>query len=228
LNFNHIFSNIDIKAIIPVAIGRGRLQQDIICIIQIDTDTTHSAFTGILKSVLIRIKPNTIAKNIFGLYKRFFANLTITVLRDFRFGKLTITNDKPGAAGIPYGQYRTDATIDGGDPWITPADGATISLKFLTTEVGGSVNPPAAGNASLVVGGVAAPVILSLTIASATNAVITWSAASNRTYRVQYASNLAATWSNLVPDVTATNNTASAVDSFGGQAQQFYRIQLVQ
>jgi hypothetical protein len=100
-------------------------------------------------------------------------------------------------------------------------------LKFFTTDAGGTNNPPAAGNASLVVEGVAAPVILSLTIASATNTVITWSAASNRTYRVQYQSDLGAAWSNLAPDVTATNNTASAVDGFDGRAQRFYRVLLV-
>lgn len=148
-------------------------------------------------------------------------------LQLFWFPTLTITSDKPGA-GIPYGQYRTDATIDGGDPWITPGDGATITLKFLTQDAGGLVNPPAAGNASLVVEGVAAPVILSLTIASATNAIITWSTFSNLTYRVQYQSDLGAAWSDLVPDITATNNTASAVDSFSGQVQRFYRVQLVQ
>ena len=54
------------------------------------------------------------------------------------------------------------------------------------------------------------------------------SAASNRTYRVQYQSESGAAWSNLTPDVTATNKTASAVDSFGGQAQRFYRVQLLQ
>ena len=142
------------------------------------------------------------------------------------FPTLTLASTAP-TAGAVYGQYRTNSPTDGGDLWITPADGATVSLKFLTMAAGGS-NPNSTGNASFTVGGVAAPVILSLTIASATNTVIAWSAASNRTYRVQYQSESGAAWSNLTPDVTATNKTASAVDSFGGQAQRFYRVQLLQ
>jgi len=143
------------------------------------------------------------------------------------FPTLAITATAPGA-GAPYGLYRTTATIDSGDPWITPADGATISLKFLTTDVGGLVNPPEAGNASFVVGGIAAPRILSLTWETATNVVITWSAISNRNYRVQYQSGLGTPWSNIAPDILATNIIASAVDNNAdGQAQRFYRVQLL-
>lgn len=148
-------------------------------------------------------------------------------LQLYWFPTLTVATVSPGA-GTPYGQYRTDSMIDGGDPWTTPADGATISLKFLTSNAGGS-NPEVAGNASLVVeGGLAPPVILSLTIANETNTVIVWSAVSNHTYRVQYQSELDAAWSDLAPDITATNVAASIVDGFTGQAQRFYRIQLVQ
>jgi hypothetical protein len=147
-------------------------------------------------------------------------------LQLYWFPTLTLASASPGV-GASYGKYRTNSTVDGGDPWTTPADGATIALKFLTADAGGS-NPNAAGNASLVVeGGFTAPVILSLTIAT-TNAVITWSAVSNHTYRLQYRSELDATWTNLAPDVTATNGTASAADGFGGQTQRFYRVQLVQ
>jgi hypothetical protein len=144
------------------------------------------------------------------------------------FPTLTLAATAPGV-GASYGQYRTDSTVDGGDPWITPAEGATISLKFLTTDIGGSQNPPSAGNANLVVGGIAAPVILSLTAETATNVVITWSAISNLTYRVQYQSDLGALWSNIAPDVLATNSFASVVDSnTDGQSQRFYRVQLLQ
>lgn len=146
-------------------------------------------------------------------------------LQLYWFPTLTLASSSP-TAGAAYGQYRTNSPTDDSDLWITPTDGATVSLKFLTLAAGGS-NSNSTGNASFTVGGVAAPVILSLTIASATNTVITWSAASNRTYQVQYQSESGAAWSNLIPDVTATNKTASAVDSFGGQAQRFYRVQLL-
>jgi hypothetical protein len=72
------------------------------------------------------------------------------------------------------------------------------------------------------------PTILSLAGAGTTNVAITWSAVSNVTYRVNYQSNFASTnWLNLVPDVTATNTTASAVDKPGDTAPRFYRIQIV-
>jgi hypothetical protein len=77
-----------------------------------------------------------------------------------------------------------------------------------------------------VVGG--APTILSITGAGTTNLVITWSASSNLTYRAQYRPDLNTEWSNLLPDVIATNGTASAVDGSGGVSQRFYRVLLLQ
>jgi hypothetical protein len=74
----------------------------------------------------------------------------------------------------------------------------------------------------------AQPTILSLTGAGTSGVVITWSAISNFTYRVQYQPNLNPTnWVDLAPDVTATNGTASATDNPGGAAQRFYRILVV-
>ncbi len=72
------------------------------------------------------------------------------------------------------------------------------------------------------------PTILSLTGARTTNVVITWSAVSNVTYRVQYQSNFGSpNWLDLSPDVTATNTTASAVDNPDGATPRFYRVQIV-
>ncbi len=69
------------------------------------------------------------------------------------------------------------------------------------------------------------PLILSVTGAGTANVVITWSALSNVTYRVQYESNFFGTnWQSLVPDVTATNNAASTVDNPDGANQRFYRV----
>ena len=70
--------------------------------------------------------------------------------------------------------------------------------------------------------------ILSLTGAGTTNVVITWSAVSNVTYRVQYQEELNPTnWSNLVPDIAATNTTASTADNPGAAGPRFYRVQTV-
>lgn len=69
----------------------------------------------------------------------------------------TLTTDAtmPGG-GTTYGYYRDPAAIstsgsDSSDAWFTPADGGTITLVFLTTDAGGTTNPPSAGNASLVI-----------------------------------------------------------------------------
>jgi hypothetical protein len=73
-----------------------------------------------------------------------------------------------------------------------------------------------------------APVILSIVGAGTPNVVITWSAMSNRVYRVQYKANLASTtWLNLAPDVTATASAASFTDHPGAAPQRFYRVVLL-
>ena len=68
--------------------------------------------------------------------------------------------------------------------------------------------------------------ILSITGAGTPNVVITWSAISNVTYRVRYISDFVnGTWNSLTPDVTATNNTASATDNPGDDVtQRFYQV----
>ena len=70
------------------------------------------------------------------------------------------------------------------------------------------------------------PTILSITGAGTTNVVITWSALSNAIYRVWYSPDLGdANWQSLIPDVTATNNTASITDAPPvGVMQRFYRV----
>lgn len=62
------------------------------------------------------------------------------------FPSLTLSATAPGAAGLPYGTYRSNVATDGGESWITPSDGSTVSLRFLTSDsiVAGS-NPALAG-----------------------------------------------------------------------------------
>ena len=73
-----------------------------------------------------------------------------------------------------------------------------------------------------------APTILGIN-KSGTNFVISWSALNNASYRVQYTATFpgGTNWQNLVPDVTATNVTASAVDSTGAAAHRFYRVMVL-
>jgi hypothetical protein len=53
-----------------------------------------------------------------------------------------------------------------------------------------------------------------------------WTAQSNLTYQLQYATNLIApVWQNLGSPITATNGTVNAVDIPAADAQRFYRVQ---
>jgi uncharacterized repeat protein (TIGR01451 family) len=55
-----------------------------------------------------------------------------------------------------------------------------------------------------------------------------WSAISGQTYRVQYSTDLLNTnWTDLPLDVTATDTTASQVDSTSADAQRFYRVMVL-
>jgi len=138
------------------------------------------------------------------------------------FPTRTAGDANPGE-GTTYGSYRHDTGLDGSAPWVIPSDGSLVNLKFITASLGGA-NSNTIGYASHVI---TQPLILSLTVASSTNVVITWSAVSNLTYRVRHRPELNSPWINLVPDVTATNTTASAVDNPGGAGQRFYQVMLV-
>ena len=71
------------------------------------------------------------------------------------------------------------------------------------------------------------PQILSINAAGGVVS-LTWSAVSGSIYRVQYSADLPPIyWSNLPPDVQATNSTASAVDGAGAISQRFYRVVLL-
>src|SRR5439155_2476390 len=65
---------------------------------------------------------------------------------------------------------------------------------------------------------------------SFTNSAVTlsWASVSGQSYRIQFSTNLVSTnWTALLPDVTATNTTASKTDVVGSNAFRFYRILLV-
>ena len=60
---------------------------------------------------------------------------------------LTTSSTAPGL-GATYGQFRTDATTDGGSPWVTPNDGANNYLLYLITQSTGGSQPNSFGFAS--------------------------------------------------------------------------------
>jgi hypothetical protein len=70
------------------------------------------------------------------------------------------------------------------------------------------------------------PAIRPLTL-TGSNVLISWSAVSNATYRVQFKTDLNATnWTDLAGDVLASSNTASTADTLT-RSNRFYRIQVV-
>ncbi len=57
---------------------------------------------------------------------------------------------------------------------------------------------------------------------------LVWTSVSGSVYRVQYTPDLGSDgWSNVVPDVPATNSTATTVDDPAGASQRFYRVMLL-
>jgi hypothetical protein len=60
-------------------------------------------------------------------------------------------------------------------------------------------------------------------------ATVTWTSVAGNYYRLQYKDSLtAASWSDVIPDVQATNQTASTTNVLGDATQRFYRVMLVQ
>ena len=114
--------------------------------------------------------------------------------------------------------------------------GATSNVLTIT-----NVQPADAGNYTLVVSNpagavtsvvatltvTASPVIESIVLSNAV-VVITWSAVSGRSYRLQFTENLGSTnWSDVLPVVLAAGPTAKARDPISSSPQRFYRVILV-
>ncbi len=79
------------------------------------------------------------------------ANWTVgDPLAIYWYPTLTTASTAPGV-GVSYGTFRTDSVQTGSDiAWVTPADGFSGGLSFVTASVGGD-NPNALGYASNLV-----------------------------------------------------------------------------
>ncbi|MGD0208838.1 MAG: hypothetical protein ABSC89_14655, partial [Verrucomicrobiota bacterium] len=124
--------------------------------------------------------------------------------------------------------------INGIITW-TPSTGQGPSTNTITTVVTNSdafdlVNPQLTATNSftvIVTGGSPPLVIQSITVSNGI-ATIKWSAVSGQNYRLQYKQNLTdSTWSNVVPDVTATGSIVIATNGVNNSTQQFYRVMLL-
>jgi hypothetical protein len=128
------------------------------------------------------------------------------------------------ASYVGFVNSETPAVL-GGTLTFTRAPGQNVGSYLITPSGLTSGNYAITFNpGTLTITAAPAPVILPLTGAGTANVVITWSAVSNVTYRVQYKSDLNSAWVNLSPDITATNSIASTTDHPGGATQRFYQV----
>jgi hypothetical protein len=71
------------------------------------------------------------------------------------------------------------------------------------------------------------PTVASLAISNEL-ATVTWSAISGQVYRAQFKGSLdASNWTDLTPDVTATDSSARQTNGVTGMAQRFYRVRVL-
>lgn len=124
-----------------------------------------------------------------------------------------------------------DAAIDvitGVFTWTVPATEAatTNHISVLVTDDG---EPPLSDSVTFAVV-VEPPPALEAALVSGNTLVLTWSAISNTTYRIQFKNDLAdGQWQALEPDITATNSAATASDAaLENGLQRFYRVLVVQ
>ena len=116
--------------------------------------------------------------------------------------------------GSPLLSTTADSNSPAGTYPITATNGTLSSTNYAFTFVNGVLTISST-----------TPIMVSIASDGTTNVIISWTATSNVVYRVQYVPDFLDTnWQSLVPDITATNNTASTTDNPGGAAQRYYRV----
>jgi uncharacterized repeat protein (TIGR03803 family) len=127
----------------------------------------------------------------------------------------------------PGGVLTTVYTFTGGDDGAYPNSvlvQGTDGNFYGTTSSGGAYGNGAIFRLSLV--SPPRPVFQSVTKAGGT-ITLTWSALAGQTYQLQFKTNLnQMSWNNLGSIITATNSTATALDSIGPDPQRFYRVKI--
>ena len=101
--------------------------------------------------------------------------------------------------------------------------GASNYILMQPITLAANITPKALTIAS----GLPSPVITSINL---TNGVVTiaWDSVTGGVYRVQYENSLnGGGWTDLSPDVTATNSTATQTNAIGSAPQRFYRVKML-
>jgi len=157
------------------------------------------------------------------------SNLTVNVGTP-----ITVTNTAtdPDGDSLTYQLTNSPATAtistNGIITW-TPTSTGTNTITTIVTDNG---QPPlsAMNSFQVVVNPVSTnnpPAIQSI-VASGGNIVLTWSAVSGDNYQVQYKTNITdASWTPIVPNLTASSSTLSLTNAIGSAPQEFFRIVLV-
>jgi hypothetical protein len=168
----------------------------------------------------------------------FLANIFISAGQTFNVSNGAIDSDKP-ANTLTYQLLAspTDASIDSSGliSWI-PSSDQVPSTNLFTTMV--TDNNPFAVNAqhlsatnsfTVTILPPGMPPIIEAIAVSDGVATITWSAIVGSTYRLQSKDDLGNTnWTDIVPDILATSNSASTTNACGDSQARFYRIYQVQ
>ena len=156
-------------------------------------------------------------------------NLTVTAGTPI---SVTNTATDPDGDSLTYQLTNSPATAtissNGIITW-TPASAGTNTITTIVTDNG---QPPlSATNSFQVVVNPAStnnPPNIQSIVASGGNLVLTWSAVSGDNYQVQYKTNITdASWTPIVPNLTASGSTLSLTNAIGSAPQQFFRIVLV-
>jgi hypothetical protein len=159
--------------------------------------------------------------------------VTVTVAsNDFRIISITTTNGVAtvtwtSVAGNYYRlQYKDSLTVTNWNS-LTPDVQATNQTASMTNVLGNATQR--FYRVMLVqAANLPQPIIQSIGLTNGITTIV-WSALPPHVYRLQYNGNLNSTnWSSVVPDVTATSQTAVTTDIVGVATQRFYRVLVVQ
>ena len=168
----------------------------------------------------------------------FLGNIVISAGQKFTVSNEAIDLDKP-ANGLTYQLLvsPTNASIDSNGlvTWVPPSDQVPSTNLFIT--VATDYNPfavnaqhlSATNSFTVTILPPGMPPIIEAIAVSDGVAAITWSAIIGGTYRLQSKDDLSDTnWTDIVPDILATTNSASATNACGTSQTRFYRIYQVQ
>jgi hypothetical protein len=133
---------------------------------------------------------------------------------------LTFSLDPGAPSGV------TIKSTDGFMVWNT-TDSDANTTNLITVRVTDDGSPPLSDATSFIVIVQPHPTIASITLSNEL-ATLTWSSISGQVYRAQFKDMLdSSNWADLMPDITATDVTASQTNAVSGTASRLYRVRVL-